>query len=276
MPQEREFQQSKSGEQREQPKSRVLKLSEEALFIDDKYVGECGNPTYKDRDDFFEYDPAAGLLISAGKKDHILAPTDKIKIPHGYGHVTVDDFFYEQKAKFSGKDFVIRLSEFYRNAREALKGVCSLAKAIGLVDRHELIDWIVDASLKRVFEKNGHYSPRGLIDELIAGFEEKLDRDESSDKTREKECFEILKKSAILSLNPENRRAAVVDFFYLYCRAAGIDASDWDQIYEKAFQEFPFIEDLIEEFRRLPDIRFGDALLGACGKLSREWKSDDK
>jgi len=263
-----------SDEKKEQPKKKVLKLSEMALSVSGEYVGECGNPSYYDKKDVFEYLPGTGLLIKGTRGEALLSPDDLVALYHDFGHVAVKDFFRKDERFFSGKQFMMRQSEMFKNVESVLRAVLGMARALG-VELRSGAEMDADTAVKRAYEENPQYSPQDLVEALLYETKRQLAREfEAGEATKKAQQLDGLKAINILEFDPTRRRAAVPDYFYSWCRAAGLDISDADKIGENAFEQFPFLAELLDEYRRSPDGRFGDALLVACEKLDQEWKKE--
>lgn len=257
-------------EKQEQPKKKVLKLSEMALSVSGEYVGECGNSSYRDRKDAFEYVPGTGLLIKGTRGEALLSPDDLVALYHDFGHVAVKDFFRKDERFFSGDQFMARQSEFFRSMQDVLRAVLEMARALGVKLRGG-VEMDADMAVKQAYDENPQFSPNDLIRALIEEMKRQLrfcfEEDEARGKGKQ---LDVLSKMHILDLDPENRRAAVPDYFYLWARVKGIDISDSSKIRENAFGDFPFYNELLDEYRRQQDGRFGDALLVACEEELKE------
>jgi len=261
------------SEQKEQPKKKVLKLSEMALSVSGEYVGECGNSSYADRKDFFEYVPGTGLLIKGTRIEAVLSPDDLVALYHDFGHVPVKDFFRADERFLSQSDFMGRQSEFFKNMQRVLQTVLEMARALGVKLRGG-VEMDADHAIKMAYDENPQYSPQDLTEALVQDMKRELGRAFDDEATVEEKAKQLdgLKAVKILDLNRENRQAAMPDYFYLWARAKGVDISDSDKIRQNAFGQFSFLDDLLAEYRRQPDGRFGDALLVACEEECREQK----
>src|SRR3989344_7085891 len=76
-------------EHKEAPRRKALKISEMAVSVDGRYVGEAGNPSYGEQKSMFEYDPESGLLVNGPRETMLLTKDDLVRVPHALGHVTV-------------------------------------------------------------------------------------------------------------------------------------------------------------------------------------------
>jgi len=259
-----------SKEQHEQPK-RVLKISEMAVFVDGEHVGESMNPSYGERESMYEYDVKGDLLISGHHGTALLNKNDLVKLPQDYGFISVERLLGDRTGQYSDKGMEIEIGKFFHRIRSKVDKISFLARELGVkFDINEL-----DHAIKSIFSLNKQYSPEELIEFVLVEMEEEYVR-HSSDKEKEekiKGIIERLRKTEVLEKDPVKSRNGIVNYFYLYCEVAGIDASNTEEIL-KGFDDFLFLKELMDEYKRNSDGRFGDELLVACSQLEEKWKEE--
>lgn len=247
----------------------VLALSEMALSVDDQYLGEVDNPRYLEKEDMFEYDPGHGLLVDGQKETILLADDDFIKLPHDVGYVTVERLFQSKAGQYSDQEFQRRLYHIVENIEGRIDKVVFLAKAAGV----DFTDQDKARAVRETANTHEQFSPEELIDANLTEFEDKLKRTMTQSERQQKGLETIvqdLKQTGVLDPDPKKSKAGIVNFFYLYCRLKGIDTSDMSAIYGEGFENFWFLDELMEEYKTYPDERFSDALLAACSQQQHE------
>ena len=259
-------------EQKEQPPRKKLKISEMALFIDGQHIDEIGNPSYTDRPNMFEYDPEGGLLINGRGETIMLNPDDLAKIPHDLGHISIRRLLGENIANYSGRQFEAKLYEFYNSVKNKLKKISFLAEFFNL-------EWDEEKTyraINKIMASNPDFSPEDIfnkvIDELIDENKHKR-HDNNTGQIDFEQAISEIKTIGILNVDPNIAKESIVGYFLLYCQIKNIDASSPEEIYA-SFDNFMFLDELIDEYEKRPDSRFSDSLLVACSKLKEEWDQE--
>jgi|APSaa5957512622_1039677.scaffolds.fasta_scaffold32474_3 hypothetical protein len=243
-----------------------------ALSIDGQYIGEVGNPSYKDSPNMFEYDSKGDLLVNGQREAALLNKDDLVKIPHDLGHVTIERLLGDAPAQYSGREFQNKISEIYTSTLDKIKKITFLFESFEV----EWDDQKTYTCVNRIIQKNPDFSPEDIFDEILKEIEDTYNRRHHNDE--EKDNFSKImtqfKESGILAIKPEISRDNIIKYFFLYCQLKNLDVSNSKIIRNKAFDEFMFLDELMEEYNRKPDIRFSDALLVACSELQHEWDEE--
>ena len=98
-------------------------------------------------------------------------------------------------------------------------------------------------------------------------------RNDKGDEKAADKLIDQIRRSGALDIDPLRNKEGIVNYFYLYCREAGIDATNENEIY-KAFDDYAFLEELMTRYRKNTK-DFGDPLLTACERLQREWDREN-
>ncbi|HBM45603.1 MAG: hypothetical protein UT05_C0005G0032 [Parcubacteria group bacterium GW2011_GWF2_38_76] len=244
-------------------KHKVLKVSEMALSLDGEYLGEIGNPSYREKSDMFEYDSDIGLLIKGTKNEAFVDKNDLVKVPHDLGQVTVDRLLSGKDGIYSGIEFHSKIGEIYRNIKDKIDKISFLAEIMDI----EFDQYDVDFAIKKVAKENNEFTPEDLIEKVVEVLKEK-----SNNSEKVSEALDKLKNSGVLDSELAKNRDGIINYFYLYLNIKGIDASNSEEILKNGFEKFRFLDQLISEYKSRPDGRFGDALLVACSEQEKEWK----
>jgi hypothetical protein len=273
---ERESVYSEKEEERK-PKRKVLKISEMALYLDGEYVGEIGNPSYGEKKDMFIYDPEDGLVVDGEKSTELLEVNNFVRLSHDLGHITIDRLLGEEPRKLSDREFEIELCKIYRNIKNKIEKIVFITNALGSKYdgmRGDMAGSNLDWDIKSIAGKNVQFSPEELFETIIETLRDKYSKQNQDNEEKMSEfdkTIEGLRKMGALDVNVIKNRNSIVDYFYLYCRLRNINSSDVDAIYDKGFNDFIFLDELMKEYERQGDIRFGDALLIACSRQKRDW-----
>jgi hypothetical protein len=260
------------GEQKSMPPHRVLRISESALFVDGAYIGEIGNSRYKDKEDMFTFDPEHGLLISGTKGEATLSKEDVASIPHALGHISIEHLLGSETVQLSGEGFERKLYAVARDVENRVNKIRLIAQTLGLEWQPDTLDHYIN----RVAQTNPIFTPEELLEKVLEGLKEDMRFEKNEDKAAQAiSAIDGLKRIGILSLGEKRRRETIVEYFYLYCRLKGIDTSSPTALLEpNALEGFQFVDELIEEYKRKPDARFGDAVLDACSQLQKKWERE--
>lgn len=259
-------------EQEETIPKQILKISEMALSVDGQYVGEIGNPSYSDRPDMFGYDPETGLLINGQKKSEVLTPDDLVRLPRAFGSVSIARLLGGEARNLSGSEFEREIYRVFENIQNKIYKIAFTAKLLGIDWREQDTDWCIN-DLGR---ENKNFNPEELLKRMLAKVQEDLQWKRSGQpETDQRFNAADIEQTGVLDTDPERNRDGIISYFYLYCRLQGIDASNSQVVHDQAFEKFQFLDELMAEYQRKPDGRFGDALLIACSQQEHEWKEQE-
>jgi hypothetical protein len=277
-----------------EPKTtKVLSISEMALRVDNidpedprrsdrQYIGEVGNPSYRNDILQMEYLPGEGLLISGQKLRNdscVLSDTDMIELSAGRGCIKVSDFFQLSKDEWqqinarvgdeehdlNGDKFNVLVSFIEREFDDVANKITYIAQTIGL-DVRSTFDLYSRAAQK--LEK--HYTYSELVHSC---FQELKEMSEYSNlgaaKDIKNEDIDLIEKWFTGcnqdNLNGDLRNKGIVSFFELYCALKKVDMTDTDAV-ESALENFHYYLELTDEFKKNPDSRFSDSLLVVLSK----------
>ncbi len=268
-------------ENEQSPKRHVLKESESMILLDGKYLGEMGNTSYKEKMDMFEYDPNAGLLVSGQRRENtaMLDIQDLVQLRKTPGCITIERLLGSEARQFSDKEFLVLLLDASREMKQKVQMIEKLYELLNKNDqseRHFARAAEYDTDLKKKFPQ---YTPEQYFDAVLENlryetFWSAKDPEQADEQEEFDETMKALKACGVFDADPKKSRDAIVNYFYLYEKIAGVDGNDADEFYE-AFTQFPFVDALMKEYHRKPDGRFGDTLLGACLKLDQEIKREE-
>lgn len=251
----------------------VLKESEMALSFDGVYLGEVDNPSYGLQEKMFVYDPQHGLEIRGHRRTAEMTKDDLIAIPHHLGYITVERFLGEKKQTFSDNDFLGKLSQQYINILNKYSKITAIAKIFKI----DVSEFDKEQAMQEASQSHSQYSPEEVMQIFIKHLGEKYVELYEDDHSNEFfEATNTLKNIDVLDVDIEKNKKAIVSYFYVWCKFSHIDASDAQVIFDTAFKNFPFVDELMAEFKRHADIRFGDALLSACLMLQSEWDDQSR
>lgn len=257
-------------EREETKPKQVLKISEMALSVDGQYLGEVGNPSYQDQKNMFQYDPETGLLINGQHKSEVIEIDDLIRLPHALGSISVMRLLGEEARNLSGSEFEREIYRIFENIQNKIYKIAFIAKLLGIDWREQDTDWCIN-DLGR---ENKNFNPEELLKRMLVKVQEDLQWKRSGQpETDQKINATDIEQTGVLDIDPEKNHDGIISYFYLYCRLQGIDASNSQAIHDQAFEKFQFLDELMAEYQRKPDGRFGDALLVACSQLDNEWEN---
>ncbi len=247
----------------ETPKPHVLKISESMLFVDGDGIDEIGNIMYRELPHMFSYDPNVGLHIHtrSPRNNRELGPNDFIKLNGHYGYVTVKELLGDEPRDFREKEFDMLVMRYSDKFRKPLEKITYIASLLGIKEQPVTDDnW--QYALQNLSREKKYFHPNDL---QLAYAEDRNDRQPIND-GEEPFDFKRLIKENMLS------EQGIVRLFYLYCELRGVDTTNVNDIVESGLKKFhyQYCFDLMEEFRKNPDIRFGDELLVACEKYEKE------
>lgn len=261
------------GEVKEQLKKGVLKISEMALFVNGEYVGELGNPSYSDKKGMFVYDPKTGLDVHGTKSDAHLESSDLVQTPHDMGYVSIARTVGERSGDLSGNEFG-RL--VYRQSKITEGKISKFEVASETLN----IEWDSNDTNRAIYRAsaiNERYSPEDLLNCMFGELEEKYlseTEDDEDKKFGHEQTLKWLKGTGVFDVEERKNRDGIISYCYWWLNRYDVE-SDSDLVY-KALEEYPFLTELIEEFRRSPDGRFGGALLVACETIDKEWRKEEE
>lgn len=259
---------------------RVLKISEMALFYGGDCISEIGNPSYSDRSDFCYYDRTDGAIMiqGIGHGDRLVEMRENdLLLLKGYvGHVPLGFVLRERHDEpLSGREFEHRVYyPLVRQAEASLQRIKLLAQAFGIpFDDHK-----IDLCKVRVAEQNPHFAPHELWKETLETLPQ--DRELLRDPERAERLRVAIRElvaTGTLTMDEVQARQKVVSFAYAWLRWQGIDRSDpravarvlWEDLPRTYLPEQSFYDQLLDEYVRRPDGRFGDTLLIAVSHLVR-------
>ena len=217
----------------------------------------------------FEYDPEGGLLVSGQRETMLLEKDDLAQVPHALGHIKIERLLGDKPGEFSDREFERKLYEVCNSTENKINKITFIAKLIG-------IEWSqqdTDFCINRIASRNAQFSPEELLDIILDEIKEKYrwghpnDAGEGSNLTK---AIEGLKRTGVLDIDSRVSRNGIVSYFYLYCRLKNVNASNSEAVYNEGFNGFRFLDELMKEYERQPDDRFGDALLVACSQQKHE------
>ncbi len=205
----------------------------------------------------FRYTPGTGVEITGPNSSALtFAPTDRVALRGKLGELTIAQVFGAHAEECTGAEFVKMLEE----------------EAVDLKTRVEKIQYLVEAaggtfgagSVLKIIESlrsdAPHYSPQDLIAKILTVADKKYAVAQPDEVTVPSEYFLRL---GIIDYNPLKFDYAVVDYFYWWGKLAGYRLSDFDDSM-KAIKNFKYRDELLSEYRRKGDGRFGDSVLSAC------------
>lgn len=260
-----------------EPERNVLKLSEGMMTMNGNYVGEIGNIRYQDNESMFVYDPDSGVIIDGTGKTVEMNPDDLVAVPHNLGYVTFRHLLGNTAGDVSGKEFESKLYKLCRDTEEKVEKISCLTEPYleEKDDRYrrksgnEEVDTALIA-IGNTGQKN-RYTPEQLLNSILGQKREHFAW--ANDDTEAVEEFssmlEKIQRTGVLSDDISRRRDGIINYTYLFCAVNGIDASHSEAVHAM-LNEYPFTEELVKEYRRSPDVRFGDGLLVGLGEYLRE------
>lgn len=244
---------------------RVIKISEMMLRVDDRYLGEIGNPSHRNQPMRFHYDPGIGMdIVGQGKKNYAsVGLEDVVKLSENFGHVTVRRVFGNREADYLDTQIYEPIGAIERDITDKMHLVSELAEVAG-VDLRELD--IEDRAIKMAGSKNKVYSPEEFLDCYLKVVDEEL-----KEKGKPPIAYQV-KATGIIQSELTAIRESIVRYFYLYAELSGLPNETTPQKLT-ILEKFPAIgkDCLIEEYKNRPDLRFGDDLLVAISQhLSKQ------
>ena len=263
----------------EEPKNRVLKYSEQALYLDGKYIGELGNSAYGNNEETFDYDPQAGVLLNPsnyarGSELPMLAGSDYVAVPHGYGYLSVDQVFDHTAGTYGDGEFIGRIYKPYRLTLDRFKAIDSLCRGLGIEYDAERQD---NFAIARAQQQNPHFTPEELIDATFDLIRDTYRRGHSEGELATFDALiDAFKQTGILEADEAKRRDAVIAYFEFFCtKVKQVDVSDPAAI-KKTLDDFWLAPQLVEEFKRQPDERFTPAVAEAIKLYRQEYGLDEE
>jgi hypothetical protein len=278
--------------EKSKPKPTVLSLSEMALYAkgpdgEKIKIAEVGNSNYPFKERFVEFLPGVGFQINFGRQHFNFEEDTLFKVPHSLGFVTARQFFGSEELTWSERDFEIRLYDFCRLTEKKMRVLTSFALAAGWQVNRDFFEvggydylmrrivFLLQAEAGTAGEKSSFYpSPEEIIrrsvDIILEDNQDKVDE--------EKQMFKKLcNRPFVTARNQEEFRAATVDLFYLWATLnKRFDLGTRPEQTKEAVLQYPFVEELIEQFNHRTGPEWGDALLSACSEISLEWKAEDE
>ncbi len=254
-----------------QSTKQVVKISEMALSVDDKYLGEIGNPNYRDKKKMFEYFPESGVLIAGTKETVQVNTTDLVELPDYFGYVSFERMMGSVPKTYSGQEFSVEIAKQWDLANSKLNKVLFLFKAAELKNQAS-INQFKDFCTRTASGVKEQYSPEDVVNAGLNTIKRDIEQQHESGSDEEARLIELLKKAAktgIFSPDLKKSQTAIVDYFYTCCEMTHIDASNPNALL-KYFDSFWFTDELIAEFEKAPNARFGDALIDACKEYQKK------
>ncbi len=255
------------------PIPKVLEISESMALVElakdngaktKEYIGEIDNRSYPVYE-FATYDPQEGLFINGqNNKSEFLSLSDLIKLKHGFGYLSVKEFLGNKELQLTDRAFDYIFNKAANEWHNIQRLIVEIVRAFNL-------DWREIEDMDNV-RRSAHdllaqyYRPWDFISVLLDYLQEKAGRELSEKQANElKNYLDGVKKIGLFSSDPETRKQAIVDYFYLLARVNNWDLSDVDKI-RQVFARMPLyiVERLLKEYKHNPGPRFSSNLLVAC------------
>lgn len=241
----------------------VLSESEMCVKLDGEYLGECCNPSYRQRETFLTFEPGQGAIVDASKECLELPLSTKVALPQGLGHINLAEFCGDSPITMSESDFVARRGKIYRAVQEKINFIIDIAHDLTGTRPNQLE--VTEEAIINEARQQRTYRPERIVENVAKLVEEK------SGLSLSKYLSELDFYSLDRSLGD-----ASISLFYLYNRlrgeAEGFDAAE-PQFTLESLQSFPAHLELMEQYNKRPDGRFGDTLLWACGQILEQQKT---
>ncbi len=207
----------------------------------------------------FYYTPGTGVEITGPDSSTlILAPTDRVALRGKLGELTIAEVFGAHTEECTGAEFVMMLEEEAADLKTKVEKIQYLVETAGGTFGAGSVLKIIE-SLR---SDTPHYSPQDLIKKVLAIADNKYAVAQPDDTTAPSEYFLRL---GIIDDNLLKFDYAIVDYFYWWGKLAGYRLSDFDDSM-KAIKNFKYQDELLSEYRRKGDGRFGDSVLMACSE----------
>lgn len=218
----------------------------------------------------FAYSPESGLFINGPSGSALMGSLDHINLDDGMGYISVATFFNDKKITLTQKEFLEKHRTESMKVRNKVDKLLAYAYALG--KRNEDFKIRPDDILKKLKDEKGFYSREALIMNYMDIVAEAILDEPDSDKLDKIE--QLFMNSGILDfdLDTKGRSPGVVTLFYsfanTFCTKRNLDYSTTPNT-ALALSKFPFYDELMQEYKRQPDGRFGDILLVMLSEQDR-------
>lgn len=233
--------------------SRIIKYTEGMLAIGEEHLVES-NPYNPPLEGFLTYDGGADVLLTGQRKAELLdAQRDMVKLPLHLGHVTLRALVGDEPITLSDRQFTERMYERSDRVMSQFDKISYVGKLLGSSISSEDLN---SAAINRAGASNDQFTPQEVFSAAIEILGEYTDREVDV-----QSAGSWLSATGVLSDDARTRDGGIVSYYYLCKYLADADegrANDFN------LRTFPFKGELLDEFKKLPDARFGDELLIEC------------
>lgn len=214
-----------------------------------------------------DYHPQVGLHVHGTRGAMELVCSDVLALPHGWGHVSIEEAFGKEPRRLSDRDFISMRGALTRRVRSLFYALVKVGQILGMTEREIDLEFSAMYAASRAKQL---YHPDDLCNALL---------DIIEDRTGTQNLKRDVHYCGILNIDPNEHRRSVVRFFYLFHRIHADKHGhprDTTESTVESLKSFPFSAELLEEYHRRRTADFGDTLLYACEEYERWLRAEQE